>query len=233
MFIGHFGPAVWDTQRGHGKPIVTLWQGFLAVQAVDILWSILVIFGVEGRGLNADGALVSHIVWSHSLLSSLIIAALCGFVFCKLKPETGKRGFWIIAALVFSHWVLDLIVHRPDLPLYPGGDILLGFGFWNYPIPAFILEAGLLFAGLLFWQKVTHAKNKAYDYSIWVLFSFMVAVHYYAIVMPGLAMQSEASNLDVGPQGPVLGIISLTLFFGFAAFIALIERGRSPKFSAS
>lgn len=230
MFIGHFGPAVWDTQRGHGKPIVTLWQGFLAVQAVDILWSILVIFGIEGSNLTAGGEPVFDISWSHSLLTSTIIALVCGFIFSKLKPEAGKRGFWIIAVLVFSHWVLDLIVHRPDLPLYPGGEMLLGFGFWNYPIPAFVLEAGLLGAGLLYWQRVTQAKSRAYDIAIWALFLLMVALHYYAIVMPGLAVQAGTFDPSAGPRGVALGLTTLTLFFGFAFCIGLIERGRPSRF---
>lgn len=230
MFIGHFGPAVWDTQRGHGKPIVALWQGFLAVQAVDILWAILVIFGIEGSSLNAAGEPVFDIPWSHSLLTSAIIALVCGFVFSKLKPEAGKRGFWIIAALVFSHWVLDLIVHRPDLPLYPGGKMLLGFGFWNYPVPAFVLEAGLLGAGLLYWQRVTQAKSRTYDIAIWALFLLMVALHYYAIVMPGLAVQAGTFDPNTGPRGVALGLTTLTLFFGFAFYIGLIERGRPSRF---
>jgi len=230
MFIGHFGPAAWDTQRGHGKPIVALWQGFLAVQAVDILWSILVIFGIEGTTVNAAGEPLFNITWSHSLLSSILMAVICGFLFMKLKPEAGKRGFWIIAILVFSHWVLDLIVHRPDLPLYPGGEKLLGFGFWNYPIPAFVLEAGLLGAGLLYWQRVTQAKSRVYDFAIWVLFLVMVAIHYYAIVMPGLAVQAATFDHGAGPQGASLGITTLILFLGFAFLISRIERGRPSKF---
>lgn len=232
MFIGHFGPAVWDTQRGHGKPIVALWQGFLAVQAVDILWAVLVIFGIEGTTTNAAGEPIFNIDWSHSLVSSLIIAAIFGFLFLKLKPEAGKRGFWIIAVLVFSHWVLDLIVHRPDLALYPGSETLLGFGFWNYPIPAFILEAGLLAGGLFYWQRVTRAKSKAYDVVIWALFLVMVAIHYYAIVMPGLAVQNGTFDPGAGPQGVTLGITTLILFFGFAFLISRIERGRPSKFAA-
>lgn len=231
MFIGHFGPAVWDTQRGHAKPIIALWQGFLAVQAVDILWAILVIFGIEGSSLNGAGEPVFNIDWSHSLVTSILIAIVCGLLFMKLKPEAGKKGFWIIATLVFSHWVLDLIVHRPDLPLYPGGETMLGFAFWNYPIPAFILEASLLGGGLLFWQKVTRAKSKAYDIAIWVLFLVMVAIHYYAIVMPGLAVQNGSFDPGAGPQGLFLGITTLTLFFGFAFVISRIERGRPSKFA--
>lgn len=65
MFIGHYGPAVWDTQRGLGQPIIKLWEAFLAVQAVDILWAILVIFGIEGSSLNAGGEPVFTIEWSH------------------------------------------------------------------------------------------------------------------------------------------------------------------------
>jgi len=232
MFIGHFGPAAWDTQRGQGVPIVALWQGFLAVQAIDILWAILVIFGVEGTTVNAAGEPLFNINWSHSLLTSVIIAVICGFLFSKLKPEAGQRGFWIIAALVFSHWVLDLIVHRPDLPLYPGGELLLGFGFWNYPIAAFILEAGLLAAGLYYWQRVTRAKSKAYDIAIWVLFLVMTAIHYYAIVMPRLAVQAGTFDHGAGPKGAALGISTLILFFGFAFLISRIERGRPSKFAA-
>ena len=211
--------------------MITLWQGFLAVQAVDILWSILNIFGLEGAGVNADGAPIFNIDWSHSLISTLVIAALCGLMFRIFKPETGKRGFWVISCLVFSHWALDLIVHRPDLPLYPGGEHMLGFGLWNFPIIAFILEAGLLLAGLLFWQKVTQAKNKAYDYGIWALFLVMVAVHYYAIVMPGLAYQAGTFDPRAGLQGAALGVVTLILFLGFALTIALIERGRPSNYA--
>lgn len=231
MFIGHFGPAAWDTQRGRGEPIVKLWQGFLAVQAVDILWAFLVILGIEGTAVNGAGEPIFNIGWSHSLVSSVMIALICGLVFLKLKPETGKRGFWIIAALVFSHWVLDLIVHRPDLAIYPGSETLLGFGFWNYPIPAFILEAGLLAAGLFYWQRVTRAKSKAYDLAIWILFLVMVAIHYYAIVMPGLAVQAGTFDPSAGPQGAIMGITTLILFLGFAFLISRIERGRPSKFA--
>jgi len=164
-------------------------------------------------------------------LGSIIIAAISGVLFCGLKRSAGKREFFIIAALVFSHWILDLIVHRPDLPLYPGSDIILGFGFWNFPLPAFALEAGLLFAGLLFWQRVTRAKSKIYDYGIWLLFAVMVAIHYYAIVMPGLAYQAGTFDPTAGPRGAALGITTLILFLGFAFIISLIERGRPSKFA--
>ena len=231
MFIGHYGPAVWDTQRGHDAPIVKLWQAFLAVQFVDIIWAVLVILDIEGPGTNASGEPIFNIPWSHSLLTSLLLAAFAGTVFRRFKPEAGKRGFWVIATLVFSHWVLDLIVHRPDLPLYPGGTYLLGFGFWNFPIAAYILEMGLVFAGFLFWQKVTIAKHKKYTIAIWVFFAVMAALQAYVILLPGLAVQAGTFDATAGPHGAALGITTLIIFCGMAAIIGWIENGRPSKFS--
>lgn len=231
MFIGHYGPAVWDTQRGHSTPTVKLWQAFLAVQFVDIIWAVLVIFGIEGPGTNASGAPIFNIPWSHSLVSSLLLAIFAGTVFRLLKPEAGKRGFWVIAILVFSHWLLDLIVHRPDLPLYPGGTLMLGFSFWNYPIAAYVLETGLVLAGFLFWQKVTVAKHKKYTIALWGLFLFMLALQAYVILLPGLAFQAGQTGNSSGPQGIALGVTTLIIFFGLAAIIGWIEKGRPSKFS--
>jgi len=66
MFIGHYGPAVWDTQRGHGVPLITLWQGFVAVQALDFTAGVLTLFGLEGTRMVNDAPFL-HIPWSHSL----------------------------------------------------------------------------------------------------------------------------------------------------------------------
>ncbi|WP_051279181.1 hypothetical protein [Hellea balneolensis] len=231
MFIGHYGPAVWDTQRGKETPLVTLWQGFLAVQFIDIIWAVLTIFGIEGPSVAADGTPVFHIPWSHSLLTSLILAGFAGLMFRFFKPSAGSRGFWVIAGLVFSHWILDLIVHRPDLPLYPGGSLMLGFGFWNFPIAAYVLEMGLVFSGFLFWQRVTSAKSKRYDYALWAFFIVMAALQAYVILIPGLALQAGNFDASVGPRGPALGVTTLIIFFGMASIISWIEKGRPSKFS--
>lgn len=232
MFIGHYGPAVFDTQRGHGQPIVTLWQGFLAVQAMDILWSILTIFGIEGAGTMVEGQPLFHIPWSHSLVTSLLLALLCASLFRALKPAAGMRGFWVIAALVFSHWVLDLIVHRPDLALYPGSDVMFGFSLWNLPIVAYVLEMGLMAAGFLFWQKVTTAKSRKYTLAIWILFAVMALLQAAVILAPGLAVQAGTFDMSQGLQGPALGVTTLIIFLLFAAIVGWIEKGRPSKFSS-
>ena len=232
MFMGHYGPAVWDTQRGHGVPLLKLWQGFLAVQAIDIVWAVLSIFGVEGQKV-ADGQPVFYIPYSHSLISAVLLALMCGSVFWLLRPKSGWRGFWVIAALVFSHWILDLIVHRPDLPLYPGGQTLLGFGVWNFPWLAYLLEIGLLGAGFWFWKRVTIARSMRYSIALWAMFLFMAALQYIFILLPGLALQAGTFDPSAGLQGPVLGMSALATFIILAALIAWIEQGRPSRFAAS
>ncbi len=226
MFVGHYGPAVWDTQRGKGVPLIKVWQGFLAVQAMDILCGILIILGIEGNATLVDGVTLFDIPWSHSLVTSLILAVCVGALFRVLKPSAGARGFWVIAGLVFSHWVLDLIVHRPDLALYPGSDVMMGFGLWNLPYIAFILEMALLGAALAFWQKVTTAKSKAYNIGLWAAFLFMGFLQVIFVLQPGLQVKAGTFAQSPGPEGPIAGVLFLTAFGTLAGIIALIERGR-------
>ncbi|NNE57427.1 MAG: hypothetical protein HKN36_04905 [Hellea sp.] len=231
MFIGHYGPAVWDTQRGHAKPIIKLWEAFLAVQAMDLMAGTLVMFGIEGTRLNAAGDPIFHVPWSHSLLSAVIIALVAGCLYRLLRPASGKREFGIIALLVFSHWILDLVVHRPDLPFYPGGETLLGFALWDFPWLAFALEAGMLGGALLFWQKVTTPKRKTYDYAIWALFLLMVAAHFAFIVHQGLQVQNGTFDITHAPPDLVLGLSFLFVICLFATLIGWIEKGRPSKFA--
>ena len=230
MFVGHYGPAVWDTQRGKGVPLIKVWQGFLAVQAMDILCGILIIFGIEGAETLVDGVPLFNIPWSHSLVTSLILALCVGVLFRTLKPSIGVRGFWVVAGLVFSHWILDLIVHRPDLALYPGSDVMFGFGLWNWPYTAFILEMGLLGAALLFWQRVTTAKSKAYTLGLWAAFIFMGILQYIFILEPGLQVKAGTYTKSATPDGPIAGVLFLLTFTILAGIIALIERGRPSKY---
>ncbi len=233
MFIGHYGPAIWDTQRSHNKPIIKLWEAFLAVQAMDLLAGILVMFSLEGTRLNAAGDPIFHVPWSHSLLSSIVIAIVTAGIYKAFRPKATGRAMIVIAALVFSHWVLDLIVHRPDLPLYPGGETLLGFALWDYPWLAFALEAGFLAGAFLFWQRVTTAKNKKYDYGIWALYLLMVVLHFAFIVHQGIQVQNGTFDINHAPPDIILGLAFLVVIGLFAFLISRIEKGRPSKFSAT
>lgn len=229
MFMGHYGPAVWDSQRGKTKPIIALWQGFLAVQAIDIVFALLAILGVEGTVVINDQPFF-NIPWSHSLLTAVVISLVTGLMFYRLKPTVGKKGFWVIVILAFSHWVFDLVVHRPDLPLYPGSGLVFGFGFWNFPLSAYVLEMGLLGAGLFYWVRVTRSQSVFYTIAPWVLFVFMGVIQYIFITRPGLDLQAGKFDLESQMQGPALGVSALLTFILLAVMIGIIERGRPSKF---
>ncbi len=148
MFTGHY--SVSFAGRAAEKRI-PLWLLFIAVQFIDVLWSIFVLLGIEKvrivPGITASNALdLYYMPYTHSLLGVLCWSALA-YVVCRLVLQLrGKRTGLILAAAVFSHWIFDLIVHRPDLALYDSVG-RMGFGLWNYRGAAFVLEMAVLIGG--------------------------------------------------------------------------------------
>jgi len=229
MFIGHYGPAVWDTQRGKGTPIVTLWQGFLAVQAMDIVFAFLTMFGLEyAIPQDANNVPVLHIPWSHSLLSAIVIAILAAGVFRLLKPSASGKAMLVIAALAFSHWPLDLLVHRPDLPPYPGSSALMGFGLWDYAWATYALEVGLLGTAIAWWLKVTKGPLWT-TLGAWLIVTLLSVMQFFVMTKPTLDAQA---GVLVNPElpGPVAQGVSFLVVFGvIAGAIWLVERKREAR----
>jgi len=130
---------------------IPLWLLFIAVQFIDVLWAIFVLLGIEKvrivPGITASNALdLYYMPYTHSLLG-VLFWSLLAFAMCQFVPALrGKRTGLILAAAVFSHWILDLIVHRPDLALYDSVG-KMGFGLWNYRGAAFALEMAVLLCG--------------------------------------------------------------------------------------
>jgi hypothetical protein len=148
LFTGHYSFSFAGKSAERRIP---LWLLFLAVQWIDVMWSIFVLLGIEKvrivPGITASNALdLYYMPYTHSLLGVLCWSALA-FVVCQSVPSLrGRRTGLIVSGVVFSHWILDLIVHRPDLALYDSvGKI--GFGLWNYRGAAFALEMAVLFGG--------------------------------------------------------------------------------------
>lgn len=158
MFVGHYSVSFAGKSADERIP---LWLLFIAVQFIDVLWSIFVLLGIEKvrivRGFTASNALdLYYMPYTHSLLGVLFWSALA-FVVCQFVPALrGRRTGFILAAAVFSHWILDLIVHRPDLAFY-GSVGKMGFGLWNYRGAAFALEMAVLFGGAaMLYRTATH-----------------------------------------------------------------------------
>jgi hypothetical protein len=146
MFAGHYAPAL---AAKRWFPEVPLWQLFVAVQSVDVLFFTLVPLGVEKLAIHPErpGLLAMELDWmpySHSLVATAVYAAAVAAI--------GRdRRALALGLAVMSHWVLDLVVHTPDLPLMMGGGPRVGLGLWNWTFAAWGLELALLIGGLAVW----------------------------------------------------------------------------------
>jgi len=156
MFVGHYGVAfAVKTERNK----IPLWVLFVAVQVLDFLWAPFVLLGIEKvrfvPGITATNALdLYYMPYTHSLIGALFWSAVA-FAIYKIgwRSITSNSAALLVGFAVFSHWLLDLIVHRPDLPIYDD-TLKVGFGLWNYRGIEFVLEIGiLLFAALLYLKR--------------------------------------------------------------------------------
>jgi len=177
MFIGHYGAGFAGKKFSKSASLGTY---FMAAQWVDLIWPILVLLGIEKveiePGISAVTPLdFTYYPFTHSLFGVLIWALLFGFVYFLIKKNT--RVAIILGLLVLSHWVLDLFVHIPDLPIFPGLEIKVGLGLWNSLAATLILE-GLVFAvGLFLYLISTKARNKTGTFALWGLVVFLVAIY--------------------------------------------------------
>ena len=155
MITGHFGLAA--AVKSAEKP-VPLWALMLATVWLDVLFTPLFLAGVETihdvpgtDGGYGDG--IIHADYTHSLIGALIIAAVTGWLCARVW---NRRTGVVLGAVVFSHWLLDLLVHRADLPILPGnlGHLpRLGLGLWQYHALTATIEALLLLGGAaLYWR---------------------------------------------------------------------------------
>ncbi|QMV42789.1 metal-dependent hydrolase [Cohnella cholangitidis] len=153
MFAGHFGLAAGVRAKA---PEVPLWALMAATQLLDVAFIPFLAAGVEtmeeetGSGY---GDWIIHADYTHSLLGAIVLAVLAGMLAKKLW---GAKSGRVIGLVVFSHWLLDLVVHRADMPLLPGnlGDLpLLGLGAWKVEGIAIGLESILIAAGLIMYTR--------------------------------------------------------------------------------
>jgi hypothetical protein len=151
---------------------IPLWLLFVAVQCIDVLWSIFFLMGIDKvrivLGITASNALdLYYMPYTHILAGVLCWSALA-YIVCQLFPQLrGRRTGFIVAGAVFSHWVLDLIVHHPDLALYASVG-KMGFGLWNYPGAAFALEMAVLFGGAALLYRTAAHKARLISFVIFL-----------------------------------------------------------------
>ena len=176
MFIGHF--ALGFAAKA-AVPRVSLGTLFLAAQFIDLLWPTFLFMGLERVRIEPGATTVTplvfeHYPWSHSLLAVLGWALLIGGLHFLLVRE--RRSALVLAGLVLSHWLLDLLVHKPDLPLWPWGGSQLGLRLW-FSLPLTLaLEVPLFMLGVWLYARSTRARDAAGRWGLvgLVLFLFVV-----------------------------------------------------------
>jgi hypothetical protein len=215
MFIGHYGVSFAAKAI---KPTLPLWVLFLAVQLVDVFWAIFVLLGIEKvrivPGITATNPLdLYYMPYTHSLVSSLIWA-LAVIVLCRVIPRINRWGsVTVIGSAVFSHWLLDLVVHRNDLPMY--ADVhKVGLGLWNYPVTAFTLEVLLLGSGMYLYARNSRAIDPRGIYGMMFFGLLMVGIQ--LMVFFGSPPTSDTE----------VAISALVSYFLFAAIAFWLERKR-------
>lgn len=150
MLAGHYGIGLLLKRQ---QPALPLWKLFLAVELVDAFWALFVLLDSEHLrivpGITRTNPLdLYYMPYTHSLTSTVVWSAAAYTAYRLVSPNQKKRPALFIAIAVASHWWADLLVHRPDLPLY-GDTNKVGLGLWHYPGPAFLLEAALVGFGFL------------------------------------------------------------------------------------
>jgi hypothetical protein len=144
VFVGHLAVALAVKKL---EPDVPLAASVAATFGLDLIWPIFLLAGLETVRVAPGDTAFTQLAfesypWSHSLVMAV---AWGGLVVISARAILGLRPALVLGAVVVSHWVLDFVTHRPDLPLWPGGPVF-GLGLWS-SVPATFVVEGLVFAG--------------------------------------------------------------------------------------
>ena len=191
MFIGHFAVGMAAKKVA---PSVSLGTLFLSAQFLDLLWPTLLLLDVEHvtiASLNSAHtpgvSVVTPLAFtdypiSHSLLTVTGWSLLLGLIYYFISKD--KRTSLLVGALVLSHWVLDAIVHVPDLPLYPGQSPKVGLGIWNSVPLTILIEGALFVGGIVLYINARKSQGKKVSAWFWTLVGFLVIVYAMNLVGP-------------------------------------------------
>jgi membrane-bound metal-dependent hydrolase YbcI (DUF457 family) len=219
VFVGHYGVSYASKRASWNVP---LWVHFLAVQFLDVLWGVFVLLGLEHvritPGITATNPLdLYYMPYTHSLVGAFVWSiAAAGLYWQWRGRREGGRGSLVVGIAVLSHWFLDLLVHRPDLPLI-GDQFKVGFGLWNQPIVAFLLEATILVAGLLLYLRSSEPTSRAATSGPFAFVAFMLAVQ--AMTFFGAPPSSPAGA----------AVTALVAYFVLAAIAGWLDTKRRPR----
>jgi hypothetical protein len=204
MFIGHFALGL---AAKRATPNLSLAVLFAAAQLADILWPVFVAVGLEQVRIDPGNTAFTPLDFvSYPYSHSLVLLAVWGIGMAFLC-----RVFWparlvvpVIAGLVVSHWVLDVVTHRPDMPVYPGGP-RLGLGLWNSVAATVAVEVPMFLAGVWIYTRATRARDRIGRWAFVSLVATLFLIY--------------VANLFGGPP-PSIRALWITALSGFLLFTA-------------
>jgi len=175
VFIGHAAVAF------AAKPLAPRTSLALLLAAafwVDMVWPLFLLLGIERVKIDPGNTAFTpldflHYPWTHSLAAALGWSVLFGLACLR----SGRRVALILGLLVFSHWVLDAVTHRPDLPLWPGSEAMIGLGLWN-SVPATIaVECAMFAAGVWLYARSAPSQDRVGSWAFWGLIAFLAVAY--------------------------------------------------------
>jgi len=216
VFLGHFGTSLAAKKIVSRPSLGTL---FMAGQFIDLLWPLFLLLGIERVEIDPGNTaftpldFVSYPI-SHSFVGVLIWAGLFGGAYFLLRKDA--RSSVLLGGLVLSHWVLDLVVHRPDLPLLPGVATKVGLGLWNSVAATMVVEGLIFIGGVWLYQRATEAVNRKGRWGFLGLIAFLAIIYVMNIFGP--------PPPDAGP----IAYVGLSMWL-LVAWAYWVDRNRRPR----
>ncbi|MBI1360807.1 MAG: hypothetical protein GC155_11070 [Alphaproteobacteria bacterium] len=213
MFVGHYSAAL---AAKAAEPKAPLWTLVAGCQLIDIGWSVLIMTGVEHGRVDPDlpgsPLVLDYMPWTHSLPAAIVWSA-AAMLAAKYLLRLGWPAAMAVAFAVASHWLLDLLVHRPDLELFPGGP-KAGFALWNHPVIEEATEIGLVAIAGVAWTG-SRVRRGLQVWPAAAFVTFLVVLQIVALLLPS---EPAATLAGSGPS-------ALAVYLVAAALAALIDRG--------
>jgi hypothetical protein len=215
MFVGHYGVSFVGARVDRRVP---LWVWFIATQWLDVVWSVLVLFGIERLrivpGFTQANALdLYYMPYTHSLPGSIVLSLLLGAVVGLFISGPRAATMGLVAAAAFSHWIFDLVVHVPDLALYDD-SAKVGFGLWRHVALSFPLELIVLGLGAWWYARGTTFARAGGRLMFWLFVVLLGIVQVYA-------------NFGPPPSSPnAMAVTAVAFYLTFAALSACVGRVR-------
>lgn len=179
MFIGHFAVGLAASRLEKRLPLGT---ALVASQLPDALWPYFLLTGAETVAIAPGDTAMTPLrfesyPWSHSLLMVAVWGVLASLAYRAAGRPS--RVAWLLTPLAISHWILDFVSHRPDMPLVPWGDFKVGLGLWN-SVPLTVTVEALMYVGAV----VFYARGRSVSKGFWALVGTLGLIYVANVVGP-------------------------------------------------